>query len=161
MRVMKADSILKSILLAALLLGTMNLAAQIYRAVQAAHARQRAYEEYGVIDCKFGPSKDESSRFLIALGLLLGFLGNLFKGKAGKFISLLGLTWAAGTYALWWQYYFRLMEYSEAGREAIPHILYLYNAVWFDLCIASLLPVLLFWQAARISLSLTANNKIQ
>ena len=158
---MRADAILKSLLLAVLLLGTLNLAGQIYRAVEAANAQQRLYDKYGVIACKLGPSRDESSRFLLELGLLLALMGRFFKRCAGQFISLFGLLWSVSIYALWWQYYFRLIEVSEAGNEAIPHLFYLYNAVWFDLCIAALLPVLLTFQAIQIGLSLTVRNKIR
>jgi hypothetical protein len=97
---LKANRILKSILLALLVIGSFNLAWQIYREVQAANARQRLYEEHGVIACKLGPSKDESSRFLIELGLTLAFIGCWIRHPLGKLTSLAGLLFTVGVYVL-------------------------------------------------------------
>ena len=151
---MKADHILKSVLLALLVTATFNLAWQVYREVQADNARQRLYEEHGVIACKLGPSQDESSRLLIELGLGLAFLSGRAGRRLGKLASLFGLLFASGVYALWWRYYFYLMEVSGADDEAIPHLFFLYGGQWLDLCIASSLPVLIAWQSRNLVLSL-------
>ena len=156
----RADQILKSILLAVLTLATLNLVLQIQREAEAAYVRQRLYEEHGVTVCKLHLSQDESSRFLIELGLILSFLGSVVKGRLGKIASLLGLVWSVGVYAQWWRYYFRLMEFSGAGSEGIKHIFYLYDAVWFDVCIAAVLPLLILWQATSLGLSFGLRDKI-
>lgn len=154
---MKADHILKGVLMALLVTATFNLAWQIHREAQAANDRQRLYEEHGFIACKFGPSQDESSRFLIGLGLGLAFVGCRVGRRLGKLASLVGLLFAAGVYALWWRYYFTLMEVSEAGDGAVPHLLFLYGGQWLDLCIASALPVVIAWQSRSLVLSLVSD----
>jgi hypothetical protein len=155
---LKADAILKSVLLSLLAAGTFNLSWQIGREVQAANARQ-SVAEYGIFACKLGPSKDESSRFLIELGLILGFIGCYIRRPSGKLTSLAGLLFATGVYVLWWKYYFTLMEVSEAGEGALEHLLFLYGGVWLDLCIAAFLPILVVWQASTLALWLILRRK--
>ena len=155
---MKADNILKSILLALLVAGTLNLSLQIYREVQAANARERLAEQ-GIFACKLGPSTDESSRFLIELGLILAFTGCCIRPPPGKLASLSGLLFAAGVYVLWWRYYFRLMEVLGVREEGIKHLFFLYRGEWLDLCIAASLPIPVAWQASALALSVKAGRK--
>ena len=156
---MKADNILKGILLALLVTATFNLSWQVYREVQAANALQRLYEEHGVIACKLGPATDESSRFLIGLGLALAFIGCRIGRAPGRLASLSGLLFATGVYVLWWRYYFMLMEVSEAGEGAVNHLFFLYNGGWLDLCIAASLPIPVIWQTSAWALSSAARHK--
>lgn len=151
---MKTDRVLKGILKALLVASTFNLAWQVCREVRATAARQRLYEEHGFIACKLGPSADESARFMIELGLSLAFFACPLGRRFGKVASLCGLLFASGAYALWWRYYFALMESSGAAEGVVPHLLYLYAAGWLDLCIASCLPFVVVWQARDAALSL-------
>jgi hypothetical protein len=156
---LKAELILKSVLLGLLIAGTFNLSWQIYREVQDASARERLYQEYGFIACKLGPATDESSRLLIELGLILAYVGCSLGRRVGKPASLLGLLFAAGVYLLWWRYYFVLMEASEADEAAVDHLFYLYRGVWPDLCVAAFLPMLIAWQALTLALPSVARRK--
>ena len=158
---MKADNILKGILLALLVTATFNLSWQVYREVQAANARQRLYEEHGIniIACKLGPTTDESSRLLIWLGLALAFTGCRIGRPPGRLASLSGLLFATGVYAVWWRYYFMLMEVTEASEGTVDHLFFLYRGGWLDLCIAASLPIPVAWQTSALALSSVARNK--
>lgn len=152
---MKSERILKSILKALLIAATFNLAWQVGREAQAAAERERLYQEYEIIACKLGPSQDEAARLLIELGLVLAFFGLTLGRCFGKVASLSGTLFVVGVYAAWWKYYFTLMEVSEAGEDAVPHLFYLYAGVWLDLCIASCLPFVIVWQTCHAVYALT------
>ena len=53
------------------LAASINLGWQFYRLYRASVESERAYQEYGVSVCKFGPARDESSRMYIEVFLLV------------------------------------------------------------------------------------------
>jgi hypothetical protein len=100
-------------------------------------ARQNAYEQYGVVVCRFGPARDELSRIYIEISLLVGLLGCRARCFKHTLLSVIGLTGATIFYVLWWQYYFKLAEISGSNLQFVRHPGYLYNANYLDICIAA------------------------
>ena len=143
---------IKRIILVVFLAASCNLAWQFYRMQRESIESQRAYEQYGVIVCRFGPSSDETSRLYIEFFLLIAFVGNRLKGLKNTFLSVAGLAGAAIIYILWWQYIFRLAELAEAEVKSMPHVAYLYGGTSLDIGIVAsivLLVVLNVWCAAH------------
>ena len=52
------------------------------------------------------------------------------------FLSIIGLSGAVVSYIFWWQYYFRIMELSGAGPDAIKNFAYLAGGTFVDVAIA-------------------------
>jgi len=145
---------IKSITLAVFLAASVNLAWQFYLRHRELAERQKAYEQYGLIVCTFGPSRDEFSRLYIELFLMIALVGSWFKGLKNTLLSVVGLTGAMIFYVLWWQYYFRIAEISESELTFIRHLAYLYRANYLDLCIAASNSLLILLHVRRAVLSL-------
>ena len=143
---------IKRIILVVFLAASCNLAWQFYRIQRESIASQRAYEQYGVIVCRFGPSRDEISRIYIELFLLIAFVGSQLKGLKNTFLSVVGLAGAVIIYILWWQYIFRLAALAEAEVKSMPHVAYLYGGNPLDIGLGAsivLLVLLNVWYAAH------------
>ena len=143
---------IKRIILVVFLAASCNLAWQFYRMQRESIESQRAYEQYGVIVCRFGPSRDEISRLYIEFFLLMAFVGSRLKGLKNTLLSVVGLAGAAIIYILWWQYIFRLAELAEAEVKSMPHVAYLYGGTPLDIGIGAsivLLVVLNVWCATH------------
>lgn len=110
---------------------------------------QRVYEEYGVIVCKFGPSRDEASRMYIELFVLVAFIGVFQRGLTSTLLTVIGLTGVTIIYLLWWRYYFRLAEIAGSELQFIKHTAYLYRANHLDLSIAAVTALLVSLHVRR------------
>jgi len=143
---------IKRITLLVLLAASCNLAWQFYRLQLERIESQRAYEQYGVIACRFGPSRDEISRIYVEIFLLVAFVGGRLKGVKNTLLSVVGLSGSAIIYILWWQYLFRLAALAEAEVKSMPHLAYLYGGNVLDIGIAGSIVLLIFlsvWYAAH------------
>ena len=128
---------IKRITLIVFLAASCNLAWQFSRMHRESVALQRAYEQYGVIVCKFGPSRDELSRIYIELFLLLAVVGRRLRRLQNTLLTVIGLSGATIIYVLWWQYVFRVASNAEVTVQSLPHFLYLWGGNAIDLGIAS------------------------
>ena len=143
---------IKRITLVVFLAASCNLVWQFYRIQRESVASQRAYEQYGVIVCRFGPSRDEMSRIYVELFLLVALVGSRLKGLKDTLLSAVGLSGAVIIYILWWQYIFRLAALAEADMKSMPHVAYLYGGNVLDIGIGAsivLLVMLNVWDAAH------------
>jgi hypothetical protein len=128
---------IRKITLALFLAASVSLSWQFYRMYREGIESQRAYEQYGVIVCKFGPSRDEASRMYIELFVLVAFIGVFQRGLTGTVLTVIGLTGVTIIYLTWWRYYFRLAEIAGSELQFIKHTVYLYRANYLDLSIAA------------------------
>ena len=132
-----AKIFLKSVTLIIFLAASCNLAWQFYRMQREAVESQRAYEQSGVIVCRFGPSRDEISRLYIELFLLTALIGSQLKGLPSTLSSVIGLSGVVVIYVLWWQYVFRVAANAEVTNfSSLPHFAYLWGGNVLDLSIA-------------------------
>jgi hypothetical protein len=144
--------ILKAIMLAVFVTASANLGWQFYRMRLASLERQRLYEEYGGIVCYMGPDVDEVSRLLIMPCLLIALIGSSLRSRVfSKLLYVPGLLGAAILYAHWWTFYPRWASLPEAR---ISHIAYLYEATYWDICIAVSVLLLLAWEVRGAALAL-------
>ncbi len=139
----------KSIALAILVAASLNLGWQFNRMQRESVRGQKAYEEYGIIVCRFGPSRDEASRVYIELFLMVAFVGSRLPHLKGTLLTVVGFSGATAVYLHWWQYYFRLAELSESELKFVRHIAYLYNATFLDICIAVSIALLVLLHIGR------------
>ena len=117
-------------------------------------ASQRAYEQFGVIVCKFGPSADERSRIYIELFLLLAVVGSRLRRLKNTLLTVTGLTGATIIYICWWQYVFSLALNAEVPVQSLPHFVYLWGGNALDLGIASSIATLVMLNIRRAGHSL-------
>ena len=127
---------IKKITLAVFLAASCNLGWQFHHMHRESVARQRAYEQYGVIVCNFGPSSDEVSRIYIELFLLLAVVGSRFPGLKNTLLTVTGLSGATIIYMFWWQYVFRVDSNAGVTVQSLPHFVYLWGGNALDLGIA-------------------------
>ena len=144
--------ILRAIMLVVFVTASVNIAWQFYRIRLASLERQRVYEEYGGIICYMGLDVDEVSRLLIAPCLLIALIGSFLRRRVfSKLLYVPGLLGAAILYAHWWTFYPRWASLPEAR---ISHIAYLYEATYWDICIAVSVLLLLAWKVRGAALAL-------
>ena len=125
----------KKITIAIFLAATINLGWQFYRMYRDSVESEKAYEQYGVIACKFGPARDESSRVYIELFLLIACLGSLVRGLKNTVFTVVGLSGAVLFYLFWWRYYFVLVGIAPGEAPYIHHTWYLYRASYLDIAL--------------------------
>lgn len=149
---LRQHRILKAIMLAVVVTAAVNIGWQFYRMHLDSLERRRAYEEHGVILCYMGADVDEVSRLLIAPGLLAALIGSCLRRRAlSKLLYVSGLSGTAALYAHWWTFYPRWSSLPEAQ---ISHIAYLYEATYWDICIAASVLLLLAWETRGAALAL-------
>lgn len=154
----------KALALLILLIASFNLARQFYQMYEESVARQKMYEQHIPTEY-WGPSGDENMRMYIEPFLILLSAGALLKGLKGKLLEVVGLAGASFFYALWWPFYFKLARLTETESQLrdIRHLAYLYNANYFDICIAILLSlstVLYVWWALQSIIRLKAHARV-
>ncbi|HEX8457721.1 MAG TPA: hypothetical protein VF656_10530 [Pyrinomonadaceae bacterium] len=151
---MKQHRILRAVVLAVSVTAVMNLAWQFYHAHLASLERQRLYEEYGGIVCYMGPDADEVSRLLITPCLIVAFIGSRLRRRAlSKLLYMSGLCGSAALYTLWWSFYSHRASMAEADGSPIRHIAYLYEANYWDICIAASMLLLFLWEVRGAALA--------
>ena len=150
---------LERITLAIFLAASINLGWQFYRMYREGVESERAYQQYGVIVCKFGPARDESSRMYIEVFLLLAFVGSRLRGLKETLLTAGGLSGAMLFYLFWWQYYFALARLAPGESPFIRQTWYLYRASYFDIAImvGIVLLILLHIRGAILSLFRTTS----
>ena len=150
---------LERITLAVFLAASINLGWQFYRMYREGLASERAYQQYGVIVCKFGPARDESSRMYIEVLLLLAFVGSRLRGLKETVLTAVGLSGALLFYLFWWQYYFALASLAPSEIPFIRQTWYLYRASYLDIAIMGgiVLLILLHIHSAILSLFRTTD----
>ena len=132
-----AKTFKKRVTLIVFLIASCNLVWQFYRIQREAAESQRAYEQSGVIACRFGPSRDEISRLYVEVFLLMALIGGRLKGFARTLFSVIGLAGVLVIYVLWWQYLFRVAANAEVmDLKLLPHFAYLWGGNVLDVAIA-------------------------
>ena len=145
---------IKRITLIVFLAASCNLAWQFYRMHRESVASQRAYEQFGVIVCKIGPSADEISRIYIELFLLLAVVGSRLRRLKNTLLTVTGLSGATIIYIWWWQCVFRMASNAEVPVQSLPHFVYLWGGNVWDLGIASSIATLVVLNIRRAGHSL-------
>lgn len=140
---------IRRITLALFIAASVSLAWQFYRVYREEVESQRAYEQYSLIVCKFGPSRDEASRIYIELFVLVAFIGVFLRGLKSTLLTVIGLTGVTIIYLLWWQSYFRLAEIAGSELQFIKHTAYLYRANYLDISIATVTALLISLHMSR------------
>lgn len=140
---------IKTITLSLFLTASVNMGWQVYRMHEQSVERQRDYEQYGVIACKFGLSRDESSRMHLELLPFTAMIGVFVRGLKHTLLSVFGLTGAATTYLFWWRYFFSLRELSGADLSYMPQTAYLLGGNYLDIAIGLIIVWLIGWHVSR------------
>ncbi len=145
---------IKRITVAIFLAATINLGWQFYRMYRESIESEKAYEQYGVIACKFGLARDESSRMYIELFLLIACLGSIMRGLKHTLLSVIGLSGAGLFYLFWWRYYFDLAGIAPGEALYSHHTWYLYRASYLHIALVGgiVLLVVIHIQSALCSL---------
>ena len=145
---------IKRITLIVFLAASCNLGWQFYRMHRESIARQRAYEQFGVIVCKFGPSADEKSRILIELFLVMALVGSRLRRLKNTLLTVTGLSGATIIYIWWWQYVFSVALNADVPVQSLPHFVYLWGGNALDLGIALSIATLVVLNVRRAGHSL-------
>ena len=93
------------------------------------------------------------ARFLIEFSLIVALIGSRLKQLSNTFLSIVGLSGAVVSYVFWWQYYFRIMELSGAGPDAIRNYAYPAGGSFVDVAIAAAIAVLVALNVADATAS--------
>lgn len=130
--------LIKEITLAVFITASCNLVLDRYNDYLRSVELERASRESGftVSVCTFGPTSDLVARFYIELGLIVTLIAGRLKRAWNTLLSIIGLSCAVICYLYWWQLYFRIMEASGAGPDAIKNFAYLYSGTSVDVAIA-------------------------
>lgn len=133
---------IKEITLAVFITASCNLVLALHADYLRQLEIERIYRETGLVICTFGARSESFPRFLIELCLIVALIGSRLKRLGNTFLSIIGLSGAVILYIRWWQIYFRILEASGAGPDAIKNFAFLYGGTFVDVAIAAAIAVL-------------------
>jgi hypothetical protein len=139
---------------------SVNFGWQFYRMYREGMERQQAYEQFGVIVCKFGLSRDEASRMYVEFFLLFALMGAFVHGLKSTLLTVFGLTGVTIFYMRWWRYYFLLAEISGSEMKFLKHTAYLVEANYLDIFVALLTALLIGLHVHRAVLCLGSCQEV-
>src|SRR4051812_7320017 len=145
---------LERITLAVFLAASINLGWQFYRVYREGVETERAYQQFTLSVCKFGPAHDESSRMYVEVCLLLALVGSRLKGLKETVLNAVGLLGALLVYLLWWRYCFALARLAPGEMAFIPQTWHLYRASYLDIAIVGGIVLLILLHIRRAISSL-------
>jgi len=150
---------IKEITLAVFITASCNLVLDRYNDYLRHLELERQSREIGftVTVCRISPPTELVARFFIELCLIVTLIASRLKRLWNTLFSIIGLSGAVIIYIFWWQLYFRMIEASGAGPDAIKNFAYLAHGTFVDLAIAcgiALLVVLNVLNAATSSFRL-------
>ena len=128
--------LIKELTLAVFITASCNLVSALYADYLDLLEIERINRETGWIICRMGPPRDLVARFHIELCLIVTLIASRLKRLWNTLFSIIGLSGAVVSYIFWWQYYFRIMELSGAGPDAIKNFAYLVGGTLVDVAIA-------------------------
>ena len=136
--------LIKEITLAVFITASCNLVLDRYDDYLHYLEMERLSRETGftVSHCTIGPPPDLVARFCIELCLIVTLIASRLKRLWNTLFSIIGLSGAVVIYIRWWQIYFRIMEASGAGPDAMKNYAYLYAGTFVDVAIAGGIAVL-------------------
>jgi hypothetical protein len=134
---MMSKKLIKEITLAVFITASCNLVLALYADYLHQLEIERIYRETGLVICTFGARSESFPRFLIELCLIVALTGSRLKRLGNTVLSIIGLSAAVILYIRWWQIYFRIIEVSGAGPNAIKNFAYLYGGTFVDVAIAA------------------------
>jgi len=129
--------LIKEITLAVFITASCNLVLALYADYSHQLEIERIYRETGFAVCTFGARSEFFPRFQIELCLIVALIGCRLKRLGNTFLSIMGLSGAVIIYIRWWQTYFRIIEASGAGPDAVKNFAYLYGGTFVDVAIAA------------------------
>jgi len=132
-----SKKLIKEITLAVFITASCNLVLALYADYLHQVEIDRIYRETGVAICTFGARSEFFPRFQIEVFLIVALIGSRLKRLGNTLLSIMGLSGAVILYIRWWQIYFRIMEASGAGPDAIKNFAYLYGGTFVDVAVAA------------------------
>jgi hypothetical protein len=131
--------LIKEITLAVFITASCNLFLDRYNDYLRHLELERESRESGfmVTYCTFGPPTELVARFYVEVFLIVVLIAGRLKRLGSTLLSAIGLSGSVIIYIFWWQLYFRMMEASGAGPDAIKNFAYLAHGTFVDLAIAA------------------------